>query len=304
MISVITCSRSFEYYQLLAENIANTIGTVFELIKIDNEFNEYNISSAYNQGASRAIYPYLCFAHEDIWFTQNDWGVKLIEHFNTHTEVGLIGIAGAVYKGIMPCGWWESEAGNEEIRRMRITHQKSPAEAVEEFYINPRNEKVSEVVLIDGVFMATKKSIWEENRFDERLIRGFHGYDLDLSFQIRRTKKILVTYDIGIVHFSTGKKDKAWMDAMLDVHEKWKDVLPFKAGDFNNRNTNEYENNVRRLRKNMVAYMQYEKSFFPLLGIYGRYFSFVGKGPGTVAIAKEYFSGILKIAKAFFGKNR
>lgn len=304
MISIVVCSRSTSLFAQLAENVRWSIGTSYELIRIDNSNNNYSIAAAYNEGASKAVYPLLCFIHEDICFTDMGWGNKLNDYFNAFPDAGLIGIAGAIYKRAMPCGWWQTEPGDGEIRRMRITHQESPNEAVNEFYINPRNEKVSEVVLIDGVFMATKKSIWEENRFDERLIRGFHGYDLDLSFQIRRTKKILVTYDIGIVHFSTGKKDKGWMDAMLDVHEKWKDVLPFKAEDFNNRNANEYDNNVRRLRKNMVAYMQYEKSFFPLLGIYSRYFSFVNKAPYTVTIAKEYFSGVLKIAKAHFGKNR
>ena len=105
----------------------------------------------------------------------------------------------------MPCGWWQAEQGTPEIRRMKIIH-KSNDGAEETLYANPGMEKLSQVAVLDGVFLATSKAVWELNRFDEKILSGFHGYDLDFSLSVGRTKKLMVTYELGIVHFSSGKK--------------------------------------------------------------------------------------------------
>lgn len=49
---------------------------------------------------------------------------------------------------------------------------------------NPNNVVLDEVVCIDGIFMATRKSVWHENRFDEVTFSGFHCYDLDFHFKL------------------------------------------------------------------------------------------------------------------------
>ena len=50
-------------------------------------------------------------------------------------------------------------------------------------YLNPFKEKRSSVATLDGVFLATRKEVWKEIQFDEKLIKGFHGYDLDFTLR-------------------------------------------------------------------------------------------------------------------------
>ena len=50
MISIIICSRQKELSAQLKNNIQNTIGTEYEIIKVDNSQNEYFITQAYNKG--------------------------------------------------------------------------------------------------------------------------------------------------------------------------------------------------------------------------------------------------------------
>ena len=48
------------------KNIANTIGTEYELVHIDNSDPKYSIYEAYNEGVKLSKYDNLCFLHEDV----------------------------------------------------------------------------------------------------------------------------------------------------------------------------------------------------------------------------------------------
>lgn len=88
MISIIICSRKNYISSKLLQNINDTIGTLYELITIDNSSNKYSIFSAYNLGVKQAKYPFLCFMHDDILFNTESWGRKVINHFN-NSKIGI-----------------------------------------------------------------------------------------------------------------------------------------------------------------------------------------------------------------------
>ena len=70
MLSIIICSVSPERLEQVTRNIHDTIGVDYEIIAIDNREKQWPIARAYNEGASRAHYPFLFFVHEDVKFTQ------------------------------------------------------------------------------------------------------------------------------------------------------------------------------------------------------------------------------------------
>ncbi|MEG2865326.1 MAG: glycosyltransferase, partial [Mucinivorans sp.] len=75
MISIIVCSVSPDKLSKLKANVEATIGVEYEFVVVDNREGKYSICQAYNIGAQRAKYPYLCFAHEDISFVvKYHWG--------------------------------------------------------------------------------------------------------------------------------------------------------------------------------------------------------------------------------------
>ena len=217
MISIIICSISFELANNVQKNIKETIGVVHEIIVFDNNFHKYSIAKVYNLLLQQAKFETVCFIHEDLVFKSDNWGVELIETFKDDT-IGLIGGWGSVYKSKYPSTW--------------------PICAKSLYRVNPADSNVihasnsydsynssSEVVVIDGAFMASKKSILQKNGFDDNLLTGFHCYDLDISLRIHLHFKVVVSHKIHLIHLSKGNTDINWLEQTERFTNKWKNKL-------------------------------------------------------------------------------
>jgi GT2 family glycosyltransferase len=233
MISIIICSRKTDISKSQQINLGETIGIAFEIICIDNSENKYSIFQAYNLGASQAKFPFLCFIHDDILFQTANWGSNLLHHFED-SEFGLIGVAGSQYKSKYLSGW----GCPPKFMRVNITeiHLDGFKNVM---YFNPTENKLEEVICIDGVFMATRKSIWEEYKFDEKTFSGFHCYDMDYSLQVYQKYKVGVCFDINIVHFARASYKKAWFETTKILYNKWGSILPLSLNSLSN---NEIDN--------------------------------------------------------------
>lgn len=239
MISIIICSRAQTISNDLSGNIRNTIGSDYELIVIDNSQNEYSIFEAYNLGILRSKGDFHCFMHDDILIHTQNWGKILERIFNADSQIGLIGIAGSKIKTKMPSAWWDCE---DSCKRMSLIQHFANKE-IRNWQIGWNNEAVEEVVAIDGVFMLARKV--EGIKFNERL-KGFHNYDLNLSFEyISKGLKIVVTKNILIEHFSMGKLDQSWYDSTLQVHKMYKKLLPLSAQGSYDFKKGEAKNGIR-----------------------------------------------------------
>lgn len=236
MLSVIICSVNTSALEKVKENITATAGVKHEIIAIDNSAGAYGICAAYNKGAAMASYPFLCFVHEDVAFETNNWGNIVIELLS-QKETGLLGIAGGDTISTVPSTWSVSFYSNEINIIQQYKRKDKKAEHV--FKTNEAIPgKTKKVIAIDGVFMCTRKEIFEELCFDEKTFPGFHGYDIDFSMQVGRKYELVVTSDILVRHFSEGNPDKKWMDTILTFRKKWKTHLPVSVhpltlNDFN-----------------------------------------------------------------------
>jgi hypothetical protein len=229
MLSIIVSSVNETYFHQLSDNIKETIGINYEIIKVEKNNNQSGICYAYNVGAEKSIYSYLCFIHEDVKFKTYNWGHLVINHFESEPKAGLLGVAGNVCKTKMSSIWPQSFIKETEARRINIIqHYKYQNKTSTHICINPYNQLRSEVVNLDGVILITKKEVWRQNRFDDKLLKGFHGYDLDFCLQVGLTKKIFVVHDILLEHFSDGSSDITCLIEYLKVHKKWKEHLPIK----------------------------------------------------------------------------
>jgi hypothetical protein len=107
MISIIICSQNKVLNEALNQNIIDTIGDcLYEIVFIDNSNNKYSIFEAYNLGVEKAIYPYLCFIHEDIIFRTKKWGLALCRVLD-NKDVGIVGVIGCKFLMDLSYGWWE-----------------------------------------------------------------------------------------------------------------------------------------------------------------------------------------------------
>jgi hypothetical protein len=221
MISVIICSVNKVLREQIKININETIGIDHEVIIIENDIHHYPIAKAYNIGAHDSKFPYLCFCHEDILFHTLNWGQILIENFQT-SGARLIGVLGCEVKVKHPSSVYLGESGLNHQNHL----QRHPSKPTYLCYENPYNERLSEVCILDGLFIASTKAAWEETKFSEEYLTGFHGYDIDYSLKNFLRGKVMVTYEVLLEHFSHGSYNHTWVYWQLKVTEKWRNKLP------------------------------------------------------------------------------
>jgi hypothetical protein len=253
MLSIIVCSRQANVSEQFKINIEETVHCEYELIVIDNSKNEYSIFAAYNKGFKISKFPYLCFVHEDVEFKTLKWGEKLIKHFDNQ-NVGLIGVAGGVaaFKIIYNC------STNPRYEAINIIHPIKVNNCIElhkSFRKINEHSQAQAVVLLDGVFLASKRELFEKCQFDESF-GGFHGYDMDICLTAFDKGYVnYVIFDIDIVHYSRGKFGQQYLLALKKLHEKWSKKLPMIIENINISNKeqkNIEKKNYSRIIKLMV----------------------------------------------------
>jgi len=225
MISIIICSRDAHLLATVSQSVQETIGVAYEIISIDNSKGDYSIFEAYNVGAEKSKFQYLCFMHEDLVFHTPNWGELFISYLSD-VSIGLIGVAGSTYKSRSNSAWWGAPGIPGDFRRFSFKQSAAADTVPEYYYLNPLEDVISDVVTLDGLWLGTRKETWQKNKFDEQTFKGFHFYDLDFCLQIKQSLRVCVIYDIVIEHQSHGSINKSWVESSLKFHEKWKKVLP------------------------------------------------------------------------------
>jgi len=229
MISIIICSANEQYLDDLRINIGETIGCNYEVLAYPNSDGKRGICEVYNQGAKEANFDLLCFVHEDVKILTQNWGNIVAEIFAENPALGLLGVAGGDYKSLAPSSWFNFEVPvdcNGKLYINIIQDHKFSDLGTQHDYSNPKNEQLSRVACIDGVWMCTRKEITKEVKFDETLLKRFDGYDIDYSLAINRRYQVGVTYQILLHHYSEGKFGQQWLRDTLKVHRKWSKFLP------------------------------------------------------------------------------
>lgn len=254
MISVLILSYRPQYYKIVEDNIKETIGVPYELIQFDNQNKNIGITKAYNILAEQANYNILCFVHEDVIFHTKGWGHNVIKHLTA--AAGLIGLAGSKYKSALPTGWTSGMMKWDEFNVAHMGEDKTIVDKV------PAN-----VSVIDGVFMATTKDLWQQIKFDEEQ-KGFHFYDIDFSLRMNHVGKVAVVFDIQLEHFSKGNFGDDWIKHSIEFHQKHKK----SKGFFYIHTSKEEKRNIRNF--------WYRRLIAEKISIKNRFLFFLSMGAG------------------------
>jgi hypothetical protein len=222
MISVLICSADNSLLNQVKNNIEQTIGVEHEILFFDN-LEKKGICEVYNLLAERARFSYLCFVHEDVLFETLNWGRLLLDVFSKNSAIGVLGVAGGKYKSKCFSGWYSGISG---IDCASVLHRYSHGD--ESILLQPNKENVlEEVVCLDGVFICTRKEVWQQSKFNEAVLKGFHFYDIDFSLRASQVCKIAVTYDVSIMHITKGGDfGDNWVNAAIEFHIHCSDLLP------------------------------------------------------------------------------
>lgn len=227
MISVIVCSIKPPEWTVHERNVARTVNAESEYIRIDNRNTGKGICPAYNSGVERASGDCLVFMHEDAFFMEKGWGKALERKFSDDPSLGLVGVAGTQYLCKDKMSW--TFAGRPFLRG-RVVHE---LDGGREFFMTAfsTDRTDANVVAVDGLFFAVRRTLFTAVRFDEATFDRFHFYDLDLCMQVRRTHRLIATWDILIKHCSAGKPDETWREYGRRFLEKYRLELPANCSD-------------------------------------------------------------------------
>lgn len=248
MISIIVCSTNPQTTAALQQNVEEKIGVPFEIISLDNSNNNYSIFSAYNEGISKSKYETLCFMHEDVLLHTSDWGLSIIRHLDM-PSVGIIGVCGCTTLAKIPSPWSLYE---HYMYLLQSTPTRKKHQLLQSGF--DKSPDLKPVLVVDGVFMAAKKSLFEKIRFDETSFSGYHAYDIDICLQAHTLGyKNFAINDILIEHFSKGYHNKGWVINAMALSDKWKDHLPLSLQPFSTAQLNIIE--YRYMTSNFVKYM-------------------------------------------------
>jgi len=258
MISIIVASVDPAYLKRLTTNIAQKIGVPYELLVFENKAKK-GLCELYNLGGKQAKYEILCYMHEDIEIDTDNWGAIVVEYFKK-LDLGVLGIAGSVYKSVTPSGWGSDDSNGLLNFKNFIQHFKRLDKEPFHEYYNPTKSSEVEVVTLDGMWFCTTKSVFNEFPFDELNLKGFHCYDMDFCLSVGLKYKLLVTYEILLTHYSEGGYNKDWIEETLKLQSKWNDTLPRSSVKIPSKKKKVIEfRNLRSFIRRMIA-LDYESS--------------------------------------------
>lgn len=230
MLSVIICSIDPLRLEKLESNIMHTAGVECEITGVDNRTDRRPIAEVYNSAASRARFPFLLFIHEDVSFMTREWAAPIIAKLR-ETDCGVIGFAGGRIKTRAYSGWctWRPEYD-------RTWYHFPDAQGHDRLSSSGADGRpgFAPTVTVDGFAMFVRKDIWEHHPFDDRMLRGFHCYDLDFSLELASSgyRNYVCQQTVDVMHCSEGSFGEAWLEETIRMHEsKWRKFLPLMAPD-------------------------------------------------------------------------
>ncbi len=204
-ISVVVCSIDPEKLARLRQNLDERLaGEDWELIHIADASS---LCEGYNRGIARATGELIVMCHDDIRILSPDFAAKLRAYLAMYD---LIGVAGTTRASGPSWGWsgrphtycWVSQV-------FLNTHCRDNGPVT--LLIGAYGPVVQDAQMLDGVFLAARRSLVQTLGFDAATFDRFHFYDLDFSYRAHLAgAKVAICLDIALFHDSAGNYDKEY----------------------------------------------------------------------------------------------
>jgi len=160
----------------------------------------------------------LVFVHDDVWIEDHFFADRIIEGLRHFDVIGVAGnrrrVAGQpAWAFVDPKLTWDERANLSGA----VAHGAQPFGAVSYFGAVP-----AACELLDGVFLAARKSVLlaHDVTFDPQF--DFHFYDMDFCRRARQQGLRLGTWPIALTHLSGGAFGSApWQEKYRAYLAKW-----------------------------------------------------------------------------------
>lgn len=199
-LSVVVCSIKPEKAERLRTRLARLLRSEpWELVTITDA---RSLCEGYNRGLDASTGDLIVFCHDDILLLADDFEQRLRGYLS---EFELIGVAGATQ--INGPNWTMSGPPHIHCWIGHLDEQARPILLL----LGNRGPFVPNARVLDGVFLAGRRSVFERNRFDSDTFDGFHLYDIDFTYRAWLAGvNQAVCLDLGVLHESNGNYDELW----------------------------------------------------------------------------------------------
>lgn len=198
------CERTISLYSRLLA------GWPHEIIPIRDA---KSLAEAYNRAIALSKGDIIVVSHDDIDILAPDFASRLNTHLSQFDAVGVIG--GTEMSG--PAWCWS----RHPHLRGWITHHALHDHNWEVSVVDPR-PVAGKVSVLDGVFLAAPRRLFQAVNFDEETFDGFHLYDTDWSFRAAQAGyRLAAAGDLLVVHESRGRYDTSWAKYAEKFCEKY-----------------------------------------------------------------------------------
>jgi GT2 family glycosyltransferase len=184
------------------------------------ENNVRGLSEVYNDSISAANEEStMIFIHDDVWIDDSFFYERVLRGLEFFDVIGVAG-SRVRRENQLSWGYHMGENGPEwrsEYTSGRVAHGKNYCGAITDWGLVP-----SEVVILDGVMLATrKKSLVRANvKFDPQF--KFHFYDMDFCRSAVDSGLRLATWPISLTHESQGSFfTQNWQEMYQRYKDKW-----------------------------------------------------------------------------------
>lgn len=163
----------------------------------------------------------LVFIHDDVWIDDYFLANRVIEGLETYDVIGVAGnrrrISGQPNWAFTSLLDGKLTLDDKTNLSGGVAHGPYPVGTVRLFGTTP-----SECELLDGVFLAAKKSTLIDHRVLFDPIFDFHFYDMDFCRSAREKGLRLGTWPICITHQSNGAfNSQSWREKLSLYRKKW-----------------------------------------------------------------------------------
>ena len=201
-ISVLVCSIDpARFAAVRASYERRFTGYALEIIGIHDA---RSLAEGYNRAAQRSSGDIFVFSHDDIELVTDDFAERLVAHLDRFDGIGIAGAS-----KVTGPNWGDS---GQRFIHGHILHAP-PAHVPGALLMASGFQQLvcDGIRVLDGVFIAVRRHVWEIHRFDADRYDGFHLYDLDFTWRASRAgARLAVPLDLTLFHRSTGRYDAEW----------------------------------------------------------------------------------------------
>lgn len=190
----------------------------------------HDLFTGYNAGAAQTMSDLLAFVHDDVRFLGNRLTLERPIGLLSRPDVGFVGVAGS---GVLSkdATWWgfRGPKGNLPACRGMITHPAPETDFGCHVDVWPHGPAAAfgRVLVLDGVLLMCHRRTFDRlGGFDAASYRGFHFYDIDITFRASLERLSNLAAPIPLLHQSGGKLTAEWEASRAVFLKKFGHLLP------------------------------------------------------------------------------